>query len=402
MATTLQQLVESLARRLGRSVAIDNDRVQLLAYSPHQGEVDPARAGSILRRAVPKAIVDHVYASGAGEADGIFTVSERKDLGLEDRRIGHPIIHQEKHLGFLWLLSSDGPLLPEQHETVRRAAADAGLLMHREYLQAGLESDRERELLGQLVGEVEELRETAADDIVVEGLFTTGTFAAVVAEIERPGHQTTDADRLALASGLTAVRSQRQGQHVMTLQRRDHAVLIVAEPLRPTAREDFVTLGKSLRDAILAMSSAEDCWVGIGRPQRDLKQARRSYEEALRAAEVSRQVRIVGPVTPVESLGVFELLSYVPEEVLQSVLHPGLRDLLEQQSPSDSFVQTLQVLLDNAGDVKTASEQLFVHRTSLYYRLRRIQELTGLDLSSGDDVLAAQLGLRIARQLGLF
>ena len=402
MAANLQQLVESLARRLGRSVAIDNRLVQLLAYSPHETEVDPARAGSILRREVPKAVVDHVYASGAGEADGLFTVDARTDLGLEDPRVGHTIIHQGRHLGFLWLLASEGPLPADQHETVRRAAEDAGLLMHRAYLQKALASDRERELLTRLLSESEELREAASAEILEDGLFSGGSFSALVVEIERPDRQISDADRLALASGLGMVRSQRQTHHVLTLERRDHAVLIVAEPLGDSARDELVALGNSLRDAVLAVSGAESCWVGIGRSRQNLAHAFGSYDEALRTTSVCRQVRVLAPVTTVESLGVFELLSHVPDEVLRTTLHPGLRELLEQQSSSNSLLQTLHVFLSAAGDVKSASEELFIHRTSLYYRLRRIQDLTGLDLSNGDDVLAAHLSLMIARQLGLF
>jgi DNA-binding PucR family transcriptional regulator len=83
------------------------------------------------------------------------------------------------------------------------------------------------------------------------------------------------------------------------------------------------------------------------------------------------------------------------------MIHPGLRSLIEKGSRGDSLVQTLEVFLDSAGDVRAASEQLFAHRTSLYYRLRRIQELTGLDLSNGDDRLIAHLGLRIARLTGV-
>lgn len=327
-------------------------------------------------------------------------VTARRDLGLEDPRIGHPIGYRGKGLGFLWLLSSDGPVREEHHDTIKRAAEDAALLIHREYLEAGLSRDRERELLGQLLSEVESEREAAAGDIVVEGLFTADSFAAMVVEIEGPGHQTSDEDQLALASGLEVIRGKRQSHHIVSLERRGHAVLIVAEPLGATARDELVALGGSLREAVLAKSNVEQCRVGIGRAYEDLRLARRSYDEARRTAHVCRQVRILDPVTPVESLGVYELLGQVSEDVLQSMLHPGLRELLEQ-SQTDSLVHTLEVFLDSAGDVKSASEQLFVHRTSLYYRLRRIQQLTGLDLSSGDDRLIAHLGLKIARLTGL-
>jgi DNA-binding PucR family transcriptional regulator len=185
------------------------------------------------------------------------------------------------------------------------------------------------------------------------------------------------------------------------LEQRDHSVLIVAAPPTPGARDELVALGTALREEVLTKSDTEHCWVGVGRTYRDLLDARRSYEEARRTAQVCQQVQVLAEVTPVEALGVYELLVQVSEEVLQSMLHPGLRTLIEQQAQTDSLVQTLEAFLDSAGDVRSASERLFVHRTSLYYRLRRIQELTGLDLSNGDDRLIAHLGLKIARLTGL-
>ncbi|WP_262380136.1 PucR family transcriptional regulator [Nonomuraea sp. PA05] len=61
---------------------------------------------------------------------------------------------------------------------------------------------------------------------------------------------------------------------------------------------------------------------------------------------------------------------------------------------------TLEAFLDNAGDVQLTAEQMFVHRTTLYYRLQRIEELTGVQLASGEDRLAFHLGLKVARLLG--
>ena len=52
------------------------------------------------------------------------------------------------------------------------------------------------------------------------------------------------------------------------------------------------------------------------------------------------------------------------------------------------------------GTLSTA-EALFLHRASLYYRLQRIEELTGASLKSGSDRLALHLGLKLARLLGV-
>ena len=52
------------------------------------------------------------------------------------------------------------------------------------------------------------------------------------------------------------------------------------------------------------------------------------------------------------------------------------------------------------GTLSTA-EALFLHRASLYYRLQRIEELTGASLKSGSDRLVLHLGLKLARLLGV-
>ena len=42
-----------------------------------------------------------------------------------------------------------------------------------------------------------------------------------------------------------------------------------------------------------------------------------------------------------------------------------------------------------------------MHRTSLYYRLSRIELITGMNLASGTDRLSLHLGLKLARLLHL-
>jgi DNA-binding PucR family transcriptional regulator len=65
------------------------------------------------------------------------------------------------------------------------------------------------------------------------------------------------------------------------------------------------------------------------------------------------------------------------------------------------LVDTLEAYLDRAGDAKATAEALSLHRATLYYRLNRIEEITGARLKTGEDRLALHLGLRLARLSGL-
>jgi hypothetical protein len=47
--------------------------------------------------------------------------------------------------------------------------------------------------------------------------------------------------------------------------------------------------------------------------------------------------------------------------------------------------------------VKSTAAELWLHRTSLYYRLRRIEEVAGVDLNRGEDRLLCHVALRLSR-----
>ena len=63
----------------------------------------------------------------------------------------------------------------------------------------------------------------------------------------------------------------------------------------------------------------------------------------------------------------------------------------------DQLIEALEGLLEHGGDVAEAARALNMHRATLYRRLERVEEITGLDLERGDDRLLAHLGLRLLR-----
>jgi DNA-binding PucR family transcriptional regulator len=58
-------------------------------------------------------------------------------------------------------------------------------------------------------------------------------------------------------------------------------------------------------------------------------------------------------------------------------------------------VHTLRCWLDAFGDVPAAAERAHVHPNTFRYRLRRLAEVAGLDLSDPDQRFAAMLQLRL-------
>ena len=72
----------------------------------------------------------------------------------------------------------------------------------------------------------------------------------------------------------------------------------------------------------------------------------------------------------------------------------------DEQYETD-LVQTLETFLDADGNVAGTAQRLFTHRHTVRYRLERVRDLTGLDVSSTDGRERLGLGLKAMRVLGI-
>jgi sugar diacid utilization regulator len=74
---------------------------------------------------------------------------------------------------------------------------------------------------------------------------------------------------------------------------------------------------------------------------------------------------------------------------------PRIKQLVDyDQSHGGALLATLQAFLLNAGDINSAAETLHVHVNTLRYRIRRIRELTDLDLRDPSTRFLTELNVR--------
>jgi Purine catabolism regulatory protein-like family/PucR C-terminal helix-turn-helix domain len=126
-----------------------------------------------------------------------------------------------------------------------------------------------------------------------------------------------------------------------------------------------------------------------------LSQALTQARQARRLAALpSGGVRLVDAAA-IGSVGL--LLALLPGEARQAFRARLLDPLLAYDSEHGTeLVRTLEVFLGCSGSWTKAAEMMFVHVNSLRYRIRRIEELTGRDLSALEDQAALLLALQLA------
>jgi len=120
-------------------------------------------------------------------------------------------------------------------------------------------------------------------------------------------------------------------------------------------------------------------------------------DQVLDAAE--REGELIDDVTTVERSRTGVLLGEIVGMLSENpdLVDPRVTSLaaLDDESGSE-FTPSLRAYLDHFGDVRTAASDLHVHPNTLRYRIRRIQELTGMDLDDPATRLVVALSLRVS------
>jgi sugar diacid utilization regulator len=192
---------------------------------------------------------------------------------------------------------------------------------------------------------------------------------------------------------------------ITALSERDGAVgaevvLLLPGGDEPTARRAADTVLRELEASLPGYTFA----LGRSRVAEDPSDLPRAANEALLAANVAEGTAD-RPLLAFEETGAYRLLlsamSEDPAE-LQRFYHETVEPLVayDEQYETD-LVQTLATFLDADGNVAGTAQRLFTHRHTIYYRLERVRDLSGLDVSSSDGREKLSLGLKAMRVLGI-
>jgi DNA-binding PucR family transcriptional regulator len=144
--------------------------------------------------------------------------------------------------------------------------------------------------------------------------------------------------------------------------------------------------------------------LGRSRVTHEAAELSRAASEALLATNVAQGSREDAALA-FEQTGAYRLLlstmSENPSE-LQRFYEETVEPLVSYDEQYETeLVLTLETFLEADGNVAGTAQRLFTHRHTIYYRLERVRDLCGLDVSSSDGREKLSLGLKAMRVLGI-
>ncbi|MFF3122983.1 PucR family transcriptional regulator [Streptomyces sp. NPDC057908] len=374
-----QELVDEISGLLGAPATLENRDFGLVAFGAHDSDddtaMDPVRTRSILTRRSTPAVRAWFEGFGIARATGPVRIPAAPEAGVFRGRICLPVRHRGVVLGYVWLLDADPGPTDEQLRAAMEVAARIGGLLSDE-ARAG--TDLSREFGAVLTAgrgwqrdmAVAALHEALGRD--AEGLHTV---VCVIPWTDDPPSVRT----VPSASALTSVPAPGAdgGPSLAALIRlRSSEVLDAA-----------LTAADRLRSSAGGHATA-----GVAVPRRGLADLAEAWHEASAAARAAAAESRFGPVAEWSAIGPYRLLTALPAE---AAADPAVRALLTP--PHKDLARTAEVFLDCAGQASRTATALGIHRQTLYYRLSRVQRLTGLDLNNGEDRLLLHMALKGAR-----
>lgn len=387
-----QELVDELSELLGAPATLENRDFELIAFGAYDSEeeldpsaLDPVRTRSIVTRRSTAAVRTWFESFGITRATGPVRIPPTPEAGVNRGRICLPVRHRGVVLGYVWLLDTDPGPSDARLTAAMEVAGRIGALLADE-AQHG--ADLTRELRAVLTAE----RDWQHDMAVAELRTALGTRATgphtLLCVAPWPSADPDDAPSVRTLPGATARCTVPWGAAAQSL-----AVLI---RLRTTEN-----LGPAVSAATRLLDRPADARpdagppaAGIAAPLTELAGLGIAWHRATAAARAALAEPRLGPVAEWTSIGPYRLLTALPPDAaddpaVAALLTPAHRDL----------VRTAETYLDRAGQAARTAAELGIHRQTLYYRLSRVEQLTGLDLDDGEDRLLLHMALK-ARRLG--
>ncbi|MDX2606643.1 helix-turn-helix domain-containing protein [Streptomyces caniscabiei] len=379
-----QDLVDEISALLGAPATLENRDFELIAFGAYDSEgeldpsaLDPVRTRSILTRRSTTVVREWFEGFGITRATGPVRIPPTPEAGVLRGRVCLPVRHRGVVLGYVWLLDGDPGPTDAQLAAAMAVTSRIGALLADE-AQAG--ADLTRELRAVLTAGRDWERDMAVAELRAalgprgDGVHT------LVCVAPWPSADPDDAPSFRTVPGATALCT-------VPWDEADQGLALLVRLRSADVPAPALTAAARLLERAGAHAAA-----GVSGARAGLAELGTDWREASAAARAALAEPRLGPIAEWRSIGPYRLLTALPPGLPQD---PAVRTLL---TPAHSeLARTAEVFLDHAGQAGRTAAELGIHRQTLYYRLSRVEQLTGLRLTDGEDRLLLHMALKGAR-----
>lgn len=197
---------------------------------------------------------------------------------------------------------------------------------------------------------------------------------------------------------------QKNKQHL--IQIKYHSITCLTNVVGETTLDKYnhcVSLAKELMKVWNFHFPDISIIIGIGKDYDQISQIGKSANEAQYAIQLRDLITSKVNIVHYKDLGMYDLLLEMKQNGmnLKRFYEKSIHGLLKKSDKEIDLIETIQVYFKNNQSIQKTAEELFIHRHTLRYRLKQIEERTGLHLKSADDRLQLELSVMVYKLVRL-
>lgn len=412
----LAAIIAALGRLLASPVAVEDRYGNLIGcYPPTEcADLDGGSCrtivGNATRQSVRDELVVRAMLARLDQDRRPVRFPPLPESGFEQPRVVAPVVVGREILGYVYVLERDRCLDELDFVAVERASTAIALEIMKEKAAAQAQYKVRGHLVAELLCGNYGSEELLLNRATYLGIDLRVPRAVLVVDVDdwsefTSGGQPEGTIQTLKARVLDVVeRACRRAAPAAVVAARSDGIVILATAAgtkEPDRRAELVKLGDDLRAEVRNWLPELSASVGIGGVCTTLAGYARSYEQARHALDAVKSSRQRDRTVSFDQLGLYGVLFAAQNrDNLIRLVDDALGGLMEyDRRRGAELVRTLdQFFLQNC-HLELTAVALQVHLCTVRYRLRRIEEISGVDLRSVETRFNMQLALRVWRGL---
>ncbi|UGB31965.1 helix-turn-helix domain-containing protein [Metabacillus sp. B2-18] len=173
---------------------------------------------------------------------------------------------------------------------------------------------------------------------------------------------------------------------ILTVSHDENYILLIPVDDDVQSKKYWKNLYDNIDKWSLEVFSGCKILLGIGTSTSNMKDYYVSYQQALLALNVMNIRMKHISFSLYEDLGAYTILHHLDQSNAVNLFIKSQLDplLTYTENKNIDLYHTLYVFLQNNGNIKSTSDELFIHRSSLLYRLEKIESLLNVDLNDAE------------------
>jgi len=178
-------------------------------------------------------------------------------------------------------------------------------------------------------------------------------------------------------------------------------ILMVPDYNNGTCKNSIEEIGEEIIKNINAAISELIVNIGIGGVWNELEDFKRSVSDARKVLSLLKSNGIKNDVKSYENIGIYKLFFQIDKQSeMKKFYLNALKSLMEYDSKnSTELVETLEAYIQEGGNLNRTSEKLFIHKNTLKYRIKRIEDISKCDLKDVNELFNFYISFKIEKFL---